>query len=301
MAALTFYEMIKDMKDPVAQAASFVYAKESPVLTAMTFETRRQGVMKNTLIVKNPYTASSAAYRAFDAEFSTTKAPKQKFAANVVNAGGRFEFDRDADYMNPEETQIQMEGQLRANVRILSKDIFEGTGANNGLYGIDAMIDNWALWSGQTVAGGNALLSLTMLDTAMALHNVQPGRTFIFLASNPFLYLKILQRGVASTQYNTQWLPEQWGKDPKTYGDIPVIRFVDGTGTDYFTDSSGINGYIVTFGPEDFAGFQVRPPYVSGNNTNSVIVSNSYNWQIGTMPKSIKCITRIDKIKDATS
>lgn len=301
MAAIKFYEMIKDMKDEATQAVSFIYLNESPVLQVMRFETRKSGVMKNTIVPTLPYTASSAAYRAFDAEFGTTKAPKQAMSANVIISGGRFEFDQAANKINPEETQLQMESQIRANVRILSKDIFEGTGADNSLYGIDSMIDNWPLWSAQSVACGNAVLTLTFLDDAVALHNVQAGRTFIFLPKIPYLVLKSLERSSANSAYNVNWLPGQWGKDPEVYAGIPIIPYVDSAGNDYFTDATGINGYIVTFGDKDFSAFQVEPPAVIATDTNSVIRSRSYEWLLGTMPKSIKCVTRIDKIKNARS
>lgn len=296
---VTLLDAVKNMAPSPEQAILALYATTTHVLMAMPIKTIVGGTEKWKMALDLPYTSGS--YRSIGEEFTPTKTPTQPFQSNVKIAGGRVQNDRVIDILNPGENVIQQQGQLAAMALGVTKDIFEGTGGES-MYGIKQLLANSVLPYSNTIAGGDAVLSPDLLDSALAKHNIIPGQTYIYAGNAPYRALMKNARGNVATSYNITYRPEEYGMFMGYYQGIPIVKAMDNAGNDWFAIASGATDTttvtIVTYGYENFHGFQAAPATVHGLDAISVKKAFDLEWLLGTAAKSKFCITNITAVKN---
>ena len=310
MADLTLMDVWKNMKDSPEKGAIWTYALENHVTRNIPTPTEPTGVMSWSIFHDHPYSTSAAGTRGIGDEFTATKTPVQPFKSNFKIYGGRVQQDRILKLLAPGETSIQKGGQLRAAANIFMKDVFEGAGGKY-IYGIQGYIDTVPLFANQVVYAGTistpGLLTQDILDEAVALHNVQPGRTFMYMNNAPLRRVHKISRGMGGTTafegQAIRYAPGEFGQNVAYYGDIQLVGTVDGKGTDILSntagDGVGTTVYIVTYGEENFTAFQLKDIYTVGMQGVSVTEAFDLEWPVGTAARSQKCITMIKYVKNA--
>ena len=310
---VSLLDVAKNMPESREAGVILTYATSSHPLMVMPVETQSSGVKKWKLANDLPYSDSASAYRNLEAEYTATKTPVQPMAANFKIAGGRVKLDRVLKGLSPADSNIQRVGQIQAQARQLTKDIFEGAGGSF-LWGITNQIASIPVYSGQsmdcgTVSAG-AVITEDKLDELISLVNVVPGQTYIYCNDAPTRRIKKLSRGqgtVASGSYfyNINYRPEELGTFIGMYDGIPIITLKDGKGTDLLSnaegDGSSTTVYIVTYGPENFTGFQVKPMTAYELKEISVFEAFDIEWLIGTAMQSVKCAARMRYVKNAVA
>jgi len=296
---VTLLDAVKNMSPSPAQAAMMLYATSTHPLMVMPIKNILGATEKWNMQLELPY--SSGSYRSINEEFTPTKAITASFNSNVKIAGGRVQNDRAIDIIAPGERNIQQMSQLAAMAQSVTKDIFEGAGGE-ALYGIKQMIADANMPYSNTVAGGNAILTPDLLDKALATHNVIPGYTYIYAGNAPYRSLMKNARGNVATSYNIQYRPEEYGLFMGYYQGVPIVKAMDEAGNDWFAIASGspdtTSVYIITYGLQNFHGFQAAPPQVLGLDAISVMKAFDVEWYLGTAAKSKFCITSITAVKN---
>lgn len=306
---VTLLEVAKNMPDTKEKGIIMTYATSYHPLATMPFETVPGGTKKWKVVNDLSYSDSSYAYRNLEAEHQTTKTPTQIFNANVKIAGGRVKLDRLLKTLSPGDVPIQREGQIASYARQVTIDIFEGAGGS-ALYGITNLIDNQPLFSNQAVSGGTAstgaLLTEDMMDAFLAKINRIPGQTFLYMNDAPYRRLRKLARGnIATTGYNVQYTPEQFGYFAGFYDEVPCIVLKDGKGTDLLSNTTGDGSsttiYAVTYGQDNVMGFQAKPIEVIPMNEISVLEAFDIEHPMNFACQSVRCIAKLQYIKNAVA
>jgi hypothetical protein len=312
MADLTLSDIAKTMPDDQSQGVIWTYALANHVTQKIPIENKPTG--RKSWKVRNDlaYTTSATATRALGGEYTASKTPVQPFEANVKIYGGRVQYDRALEKLNPGEKEEQKYGQTVAQAHQFAKDVFEGTGGQY-LWGITSQLDTIPFFSGQTIYAGTtstpAVLTMDMLDDALSRHNVIPGQTYIYCNRQPSNRIKKLARGQGgSTAFDTQninYSPAEFGTFAGMYDNIPVVKLVDGKGTDLLSNTDGggtaTTLYIVTYGPENFTAFQTGNPEVIDMEGVSTTVAFDLEWLVGTAAQSKRCITQIKYVKNGVA
>jgi hypothetical protein len=305
MADVSLLDVVKTMPASPERALLMVYTLSSHVLMTMPIANVAGGVDKFSMGLHLPYTGSSSAYRNFGAEYTATKTPTQKFTSSVKIAGGRVQADRALDKINPGEKSTQIKGQLAAQALQVTKDIFEGAGGTY-LYGISQLIAEATLpYTAQIVDASNAVITPDLLDEALSKHNIIQGQTYIYMNQAPFRKIKKDSRGNVVASYNIPYRPEEYGHFAGVYDNLPLIITKDGKGVDYLSNATGSGAstsiYIVTYGADNFTGFQTGPAEILNMDAISVNKAFDLEWLIGTAAHSTQCITKIKSVKNAIS
>jgi hypothetical protein len=312
MANVSLLELAKDMPDTKAKGAVWTYALETHVTQNLPIANEPSGVMAWDIKHDLAYTSSSAGTRALEGEYTPTFSPTQPFDSNFKIYGGRVQQDRVNKLLDSSRNATEKSGQIRAHAQLFTKDVFEGTGGQY-LYGIKGYLDNYSLFSGQTINAGTlsagAVLSLDMLDEVLSYHNVQRGKTFMYMNNAPHRRIQKMSRGQGgTTAFEAQAIryePDEFGVPRQFYGDVQLVPLIDGKGDDMLSntegDGSSTTVYIVTYGDENFTGFQVGPMQVYDMQGVSVVEAFDVEWVVGTAAKSKKCISRIRYVKNAVS
>lgn len=307
---VTLLDIAKNMPDSFAKGVILTYATTTQPLMVMPTPTEPTGIHKWKMVNQLAYSTSSSAYRKLDAEFNNTKTPTEPYSANIKIAGGRVKIDRVNKRMSPADTEIQRIGQVQSQAYVLTKDIFEGTGGDY-LWGISGQMDEVPYLSNQTVNMGTtsagAILTLDAMDEFVSKLNQQPGSSYIYMNDTPYRLLQKLSRGQAGASdlitQNLNYDPSQFGIWAGTYAGIPIIRTVDGAGDDWLSntqgDGSSTTVYGVTYGPENFTGFQENPMSVMELKEISVQEAFDLEWTPGTAAKSRRCVARLRYVSNS--
>ena len=152
---VSLLDTAKNMAPSREKAAILTYATTSHVLAHLPLEAQPTGVKKWKLVNDIAYTTSAAAYRNIGSEYTATKTPTSNFAANVKIAGGRVQLDRVLKKLSPENISIERRGQIAANARRITIDIFEGSGGS-AIWGIDNWINVSTVFANQSMDMGTA-------------------------------------------------------------------------------------------------------------------------------------------------
>ena len=306
---VTLLDVAKNMPDSKEKGIIMTYATSYHPLATMPFETVPGGTKKWKVVNDLSYSDSSSAYRNLEAEHIATRTPTQTFNANVKIAGGRVKMDRLLKDLAPGDVPIQREGQIASYARQITIDMFEGAGGS-AFYGITNLIDNQPLFGGQVVNGGTAstgaLISEDMMDEFRAKINYVPGSTFFYMNGAPYRRLRKLARGnIATTGYNVQYTPEQFGYFAGFYDDVPCIVLQDGKGTDLLSNTTGDGSsttvYAVTYGAENVIGFQLKPITVIPMNEISVLEAFDIEHPMNFACQSVRCIAKLQYVKNAVA
>ncbi len=302
---VSLLDAAKNMKDSPEKGVIMTYALSSHVLMHMPIE-ESNGRKTWKLINDLAYDSSSAAYRNIGSQFTATKTPVQPIAANVKIAGGRVQLDRVLKELSPAEIPIQRRGQIAAQARQLTIDIFEG-GGGSAIYGIDNWITNEPVFSGQSMDMGSVsscgLITEDGMDEFVSLLNTQPGQSFIYCNDAPARRIKKLGRGsgyigtAGAYTYNVNYRPEEFGTFAGMYDNIPIIKMVDGKGTDMLSNTKGDGActtvYGVTYGTDNYTGFQKGGMKVHEMDEISVLEAFDNEWLVNAVPQSVRCIARM--------
>jgi hypothetical protein len=310
---VSLLDTAKNMAPSREKAAILTYATTSHVLAHLPLEAQPTGVKKWKLVNDIAYTTSAAAYRNIGSEYTATKTPTSNFAANVKIAGGRVQLDRVLKKLSPENISIERRGQIAANARRITIDIFEGSGGS-AIWGIDNWINVSTVFANQSMDMGTAstggLITEDGLDEFLTLLNVIPGQTFIYCNDAPSRRIKKLSRGQGTASsggyfYNVNYRPEEFGFFAGMYDGIPIIPLVDGKGTDMLSNTEGDGSsttlYGVTYGDENYTGFQQSPMEFIDMKEVSVLEAFDLEHLMNAVPQNIKCIARMRYVKNAVS
>jgi len=313
MADINLIDVAKSMPKGKERSAVYTYADATHVTARMPME--MSGPVKSWKIVNDlPYTTTATATRSIYGEFTATKALEQPFNSNEKLYGGRVQYDRYLKRINPASTVAsQQKSQVKGFAHQFTKDVFEGAGGV-GIYGIQYMIDNIDIYKSQIrYAGdetGNASTGGTLtqndLDVALSIHNKIPGSTYIYCTRTVDLRIKVMSRGAGgAAAFDSQALRynmSEFGKWSHMYDDVPVVPLVDGKGDDLLSTTSSIsNLYIVTYGEENFTGFNSKGPEVINMNGVSVTEAFDFEHTVGTAAMSKRCITMIKYVAESLS
>jgi len=305
---VSLLDVAKNMQDSKEKGIIMTYALTSHPLMAMPFETVVGGVKKWKVVNDLAFSGSSSAYRNLEGEYTATKTPTQVFTSSVKIAGGRVKIDRALKDLAPQDIPIQRQGQIAAYARQVTIDIFEGTGGS-AIYGVDSIINDQNIFSGQYVNAGTAstggLLTEDILDEALAKHNVMRGSTYMYMNDAPARRIKKLSRGRGTDGYNIQYRPEEFGMFEGMYDGIPIVVLKDGKGTDMLSntkgDGSSTTVYVVTYGDDNFTGFQAGQLEVIPMTEVSVLEAFDIEHKLNVAAQSVRCITKIQYVKNAVS
>jgi hypothetical protein len=306
--SLLEYAKTLDLSQP-RNAMIMMLATSHPIFAVMPVETIASGVKKWNLVSQYSNTTEAYAARNFGADYSATKTEAYSMTSEAKIYGGKIRTDRALIARDPIQGQLQLNGAIASRARALVHAIFEGSGGTY-ITGIQKLIDDniYKPFNAQYVDCGTATTSAIISDDvmlkALAMQNTIPGKTFIFGSKLAILALKKLSRGNASTGQNIPWNPAQFGMTPDTYDGYPLIPLVDSVGdtiisTTRCTSADGSYMYIVTFGQENFTGFQVEAPQVLNLSDKTSLQDVEIEWQIGTAAVSKRCITAIRYVKEA--
>ena len=308
---VSLLDAAKNMPPSRERGIIMTYALTTHVFTSAPIETQMTGVKKWKLAADLAYSSSANAYRNIGSDFTATKTPTQPFVANVKVAGGRVQLDRVLKKLSPGDISVQRQGQISAQARQLTIDVFEGLGGS-AIWGIDSWITNEEVFKNQTMNMGTAsaggLITEDGLDELVSLVNVIPGNTFIYANDAPSRRIRKLSRGTgtfASGTYvhNVNYSPEQFGQFAGAYDDIPIVTMKDGKGTDMLSntegDGSSTTVYIVTYGPENYTLFQQSPMEIIDMKEISVLEAFDVEWLVNGVPQSIRSIARMRFVKNA--
>ena len=310
---VSMLDAAKNMPDSKEKGVIMTYALSSHVLMHMPIE-ESNGRKTWKLVNDLAYSTSAAAYRNIGSEFSTTRTPVQPIAANVKVAGGRVTIDRVLKELSPAEVPIQRRGQVAAQARRLTIDIFEGAGGS-AIYGIDNWITNENVFANQSMNMGTAsscgLITEDGMDELVSLLNTQPGRSFIYCNDAPARRIKKLGRGsgyigaAGGYVYNVNYRPEEFGTFAGMYDNIPIIKMIDGKGDDMLSNTEGdgtcTTVYAVTYGPDNYTGFQKGGPKVIDMKEVSVLEAFDLEWLVNAVPQSTRCIARMRYVSNAVA
>jgi hypothetical protein len=300
---VSLLDAAKNMTDSKEKGIIWTYALSNHVMMHLPIE-ESNGRKVWKLVNDLARNTSAATYRNLGAEFSTTKTPVQPIAANVKITGGRVTIDRALKKLSPDEVAIQKRGQIVSSARQLAIDIFEGAGGS-AIYGIDNWITNELVFSNQSMDMGSAsscgLITEDGMDEFTGLLNKIPGQTFIYCNDAPARRIKKLGRGSGTTTsnyvYNINYRPEEFGTFAGMYDDIPIITMKDGKGDDMLSNTTGDGScttvYGVTYGPDNYTGFQKGGMEVIDMQEVSVNEAFDIEWMMNAVPQSVRCIARM--------
>ncbi len=308
---VSLLDAAKNMPDSREKAAILTYATTSHVLTHMPIESQPNGTKKWKVQADLAYSTSASAYRNIGSQFTATKTPTQPFAANIKVAGGRVQLDRALKTLAPANIAVERTGQLAANARQITIDVFEG-GGGSAIWGIDNWITNSTIFASQSMNMGTAsaggLITEDGLDELISLQNVIPGQTFMYMNDAPARRVKKLSRGQGTPAsggyiYNVNYRPEEFGFFAGMYDGIPIIPMKDGKGTDMLSnvegDGSSTTVYMVTYGPDNYTGFQAAPMKFIDMTEISVLEAFDLEHYMNAVPQSIRCVSRMRYVKNA--
>ena len=301
---VSLLDAAKNMTDSKDKGIIWTYALSNHVLMHMPIE-ESNGRKVWKLVNDLAHDTSATNYRNLGAEYTVTKTPVQPIAANVKITGGRVTLDRALKTLSPSEVPIQKKGQLIANARQLAIDVFEGAGGS-AIYGIDNWITNEPVFSGQSMSMGTAsscgLITEDGMDEFTGLLNLIPGQSFIYCNDAPARRIKKLGRGqytgaAGSYAYNINYRPEEFGTFAGMYDNIPIITMKDGKGTDMLSNTEGdgtcTTVYGVTYGPDNYTGFQSGSMQVIDMKEISVNEAFDVEWYMNAVPQSVRCVARM--------
>jgi hypothetical protein len=99
--------------------------------------------------------------------------------------------------------------------------------------------------------------------------------------------------------------PEEFGTFAGQYDEIPVITMKDGKGTDMLSNTEGdgtcTTVYAVTYGPDNYTGFQKGPMKVIDMKEVSVNEAFDVEWLMNAVPQSVRCIARMRYVSNAVA
>lgn len=314
MANLTLLEISKEMSgdDKKTKGAVWTYALETHVTQSLPIANEPSGVMKWDIKHDLAYTGSANGTRPIEGEYTPTYSPTQPFDSNFKIYGGRVQQDRVLKLIDSSRNASEKSGQIRAHAQLFTKDVFEGTGGQY-LYGIKGYLDNYSLFSGQTTDAGSlstgGLITQDLLDEVLSHHNIQAGNTVMYMNNAPYLRIQKISRGMGgTTAFEGQAIrydKDQFGNPVQFYNNVQIVPLVDGKGNDMLSNTEGDGSsttiYIVTYGEENFTGFQVAPMYIVDMKGVSVVEAFDVEWVVGTAAKSKKCISRLRYVKNAVT
>ncbi len=308
MANLTLLDSSKNMQDPKEAYINYTYAMSTPLFGLIPWEAAPTGTKKWKVVDELAYTSDSEAYRKFEADYTATKVHTLPFSKNVVIAGGAVRFDRQLKNLAPQEIAIQNRAQIQAIGYNTTRGIFEGAGGDY-IYGIKEYIDNESLFNTQSMncgtASTGALLTTDLMDEFMTMWNLQAGKSFMFVSQKVALMLGKLARGTVSGNQNINYVPSEYGIMPQHYNGVPYIVLKDGKGSDILstTDGDGASStiYGVTFGEENFTGFQQGMVEQFEMKDKTSVQGFDLDWLINVAPQSRKCMARMLYVKEGLS
>jgi len=135
------------------------------------------------------------------------------------------------------------------------------------------------------------------------------GRTYLYMNQTPYLRLQKIARGQASTTdfltQNINYTETDFGKFAGFYAGIPCIVLKDGAGVDMLSntkgDGSSTTVYGVTYGPENFTGFEDESIKFHEMKEISVMEAFDLEWGIGTAPQSKRCVAKLQYVANSVT
>lgn len=276
-----------------------------------------------------PYTGSTGS-RLVGSDFDATQGNFKPYESAVKAYGGKIKVDEYIVDNMPRSMPRQISSQIRAFSRKLFVDTFQGTGgadlrgirdwlggdsASRPAALIAAGYENQIINAG-TGANGD-LLTLDMLDDAIARVEIIPGSTFIYCNDIITRKIKQLNRGNVSAGYNVNFSPDQIGVWDEMYNGIPVITARDGKNADLLstteydntTNQSTLSLYVVTWGMEATTYFSSSPAGVSGVPMPMITEQNDgsnfkywrFKHYVGFAPQLPRGIVRLRGLKNSLS
>lgn len=304
---ITLLEASKTMPAGVPRGIIQTYAIAYHPLTVLPLISEPQGIHKWNLESELPY--NSGGTRNLNGSWSATRSSTNAFAETVRIYGGKIQIDRAIAKMNPGKIAQERIAQVKAKAYRFTIDMFEGAGGSL-LRGIDTIIDNETVFSNQSsdvgTASAGAALTTDHLDKMLSMLNVVPGRTFLYCTPNVHLRAQKLARGNSvsgDTAFAMRFTKDQFGYFSGNYNGVPIIALKDGKGTSLLstTQGDGSSSYMygVTYGEENFTGFQVGTPSIYPRTQADVYNYFDFEHIVGTAAKSIMCIARLRYITDS--
>jgi len=313
MAALSLLESAKTMPAGPERGIIQTYASSYHPLSVMPIQDAPTGVSAWSVEDQLPHT--SGGFRNVNGSWTSTVSQITPYSETAKIAGGRVQVDRFIETTNPTRVAAEKAAQIKAMALLWTKGMFQGQGGTY-LKGIDYWIDNVPAYASQNVDAGTAsagaLLQTDHLDKLLNKVNAIPGSTFIYMFDQVGLRARKLARGslvgTSGTDafYNIQFSPEQWGYFAGRYDDYPIIVLKDGKGKDILdpisgSDDSSCSVYAVTYGVDQFSGFQVKPPTVIPLTQADVYNYFDLEWYAWCAPLAIRSIARLRYVENATA
>lgn len=300
-------DVARSIKDEKQQAIVGTYATSYQPMAVLPLLNQPSGVHSWNLEVGLPNTTGGA--RNYNGTYTASKTRIASFAVNSSIYGGQVKIDRMFAKINPSQVPLEKAAQIKAMAYNFTKDVFEGAGGTY-LRGIKDYLDNESIFSAQTsdigtASGGTALVT-DHLDKLLSLINFIPGRTYFYMTDNVGLRARKIARGNSAsgdTAYNLNYSKDEWGYFSGSYGGVPIVVLKDGKGNNLLStdegDGSSSSVYAVTYGVDNFTGFQVGNPEVIAANDSSVYNYFDLEHGVGTAVKSIRSIARLRYVAES--
>lgn len=276
-----------------------------------------------------PYTGSTGS-RLIGSDFDATQGNFKPYESEVKAYGGKIKVDEYILDNMPMSVPRQEASQVRAFARKQFIDTFQGSGSAD-LRGIRdylggdsetrpaALIapgyENQVIDAGST--GSGDVLTLDMLDDAIARVIMMPGQTFIYCNDIITRRIMKLNRGNDSSGYNVNYMPDEVGRFDATYRGIPIVTTRDGKNADLLStteydatsNQNTLSLYVVTWGVELATYFSTNPTGVAGvpmpmvmeQNDGSNYMYKRFKFYIGFAPQQPRCVARLRGLKNALS
>lgn len=276
-----------------------------------------------------PYTGSTGS-RLIDADFDATQANFKPYESNVKAYGGKIKVDEYIADNMPMSMPRQESAQVRAFARKLCIDTFQGTGgadirgvrdwlggdsASRSAALIAAGYENQVVEAGTT--GSGDVLTLNMLDDAIARVDVIPGQTAIYADDILVRLIKSLNRGNNTSGYNVVYDPAEIGRFDYVYNGLPIVTMRDGKNADMLstteydatTNQNTLSLYVITWGVEHATYFSTSPrgvagvplPQITDTSDGSNYQYKRFKFYVGFAPQQPRSVCRLRGLKNALS
>ena len=302
MAAITLLESSKLLQNGAPRAALQIYANSYHPLQQLGFLPAEPGGVLSWAIED---TLGTAGGRAIGSDFTPDNGTNKPYKAVAAIYGGKVQVDRAIRVTNPAIVPDKKANKIRGFARQFTKDIFEGQGGT-GLKGISHWIGNE--YTGQLLDHSAAVITMAVMDAAYDKLNVIPGRTFFYMTQTPFLALNVLSRTNGTGQQNIVYAVDAFGRRVPFYNDVPIIVLKDGKGVDVIstvesttahTGGSTTSVYGVTYGDDNFTGFQAAPMTFIDHANDTNFENFTMEHIAGVAPRSFRSVVRIHSVKNA--